>query len=164
MTKQFAIAARDHGETVLDQVHGRVALWRCLPDVASHGLEPEDHLRDLLLARAAAMSVDGLQHAPCAGELLTSKTRVGWNGAAMKGGQEPSDGFDAIEAFDAERDHGHERLAGRPAGAKRQVEALPVGQIVQDVRAVFGCLIARSGLQDGRAIGGEGCGRSRQND
>lgn len=107
------------------------------------------------------MSVDGLKHTPCAGELLTTKTRVGWNGAAMKGGQEPSDGFHAIEALYAEWDHGHERLSGRPASGKRQVEALPVGQIVQDVKAVFGCLIARSGLQDGRAIGGKGCERRR---
>lgn len=79
----------------------------------------------------------------------------------MKGGQEPSDGFHAIEAFDAEWDHGHERLSGGPASGKRQVEALPVDQIVQDVKAAFGCLIARSGPQDGRAIGGKGCGRRR---
>lgn len=76
MTKQLAIAARDHGEAVLDQVHGRVAFRRVLPVVATDGLEPEDHLRDLKLARAVTMSINGLQHAPRAGQLLTGEARV----------------------------------------------------------------------------------------
>lgn len=138
MTKQFAITACDHGEAVLDQVHRCVTFRRVLPIVAPDGLEPEDHLGDLPLARASAMPVDCLQHVPRAGQLLTRQTGVGRNGSAMKGGQKPSNGFHAIETFDAEWDHGYEGLAGRSVSGKREVQALPVFQIVQEVKAVFG--------------------------
>lgn len=165
MTKQFAIAARDHGEAILNQIHRRVAFRRVLPVVPPHGLEPEDHLGDLALARASAVSVNCLQHAPCAGQLLTRQTRVGRNGAAMKRGQKPGDGFHAIEALDAERDHSHELLAGRSVSGKRQVQALPVFQIVQDVEAVFGRLVpGPARLRERLAIPSEGYWRRRQYD
>lgn len=163
MTKQFAIAARDHGEAILDQVRGRVAFRRGLPVVAPDGLEPEDHFGDLPLACAGAVPVDRLQHAPSADQLLTREARVGRNGAAVQGGQKPADGFHAVEALDSERDHGHEWLACRSVSGKRQVQALPVAQVVQDVKAVFGGVIQRSaGPQEGRAIRSNGGRRQRQ--
>lgn len=157
MTKQFAIAARDHGEAVLDQVHGRVAFRRVLPVVAADGLDSEDHLGNLQLACAVTMSVNGLQHAPRAGQLLTGETRVGWNGAAMEGREKSRDRLHAIEALDTKRDHGHEWRAGRSVSGKRQVQTLPIAQIVQDVGTVFGWLIAYvSRLREGRPIRSDG--------
>ena len=108
--KQLAIAACDHGETLLDEVHGRVTFGRGLPIVAPDGLEPEDHRGDFPLARAGAMPVDSLEHAPRTSQLLACEARVGRNRSPMKGGQKPSDRFHAIEALDSERDHGDEAL------------------------------------------------------
>lgn len=165
MTKQFAITARDHGEAVLDQVHGRVAFRRDFPIVAPHGPEPEDRLGDFKMVRAVAMSVDRLQHTPRAGQLLTREARVWRNGAAVEGGEKTRDRLHAVEALDAKWDHGDERLAGRSVSGKRQVQALPVAQIVQDVKVVFGRLVRRlSRLQEGRAIRSDGRGCRRQDD
>lgn len=137
MTKQFAIAARDHFEAILDQASRHVAFRRRLPVVTTDGLELEDYLGDLKLACTSTMSVDRLQHAPCAGQLLTGEARVGWNTAAMKGRHKARDSFHAIEALNAERNDGHERLPGRMVGGECQVEALPIAQIVQQVKGVF---------------------------
>lgn len=138
MAKKLAIAACDHREPLFDEVHGRVAFGRGLPIVAPDGFEPEDHRGDLTLARAGAVPVDGLEHAPRTRQLLTCEARVGWNRTAMKGGQKPGDGLHSIEALDPERDHGGKRLADRTVSGKRQVETLPVAQLMQYVKAVLG--------------------------
>lgn len=138
MTQQFAVAARDQSEAGLEQAHGGEPLRRRLPVIALHGSEPEDRLGDLLLARAVTMSVDGLQHAPRASQLLSGKAGVRWNHAAVEGGQQPRDGLDAIKAVGAERNHRHKWLAGRSVGGKHQVQAFSVSQIMKDVKVVFG--------------------------
>lgn len=138
MAKELAIAACDHGEPLLDEVHGRVSFGRGLPIVAPDGLEPEDHRGDFALARAGAMTVDSLEHAPRAGQLLTREARVGRHHAAMKGSQKPGDGFHAVEALDPERDRGDEGLVDRSVSGKRQMEALPVAEVMQEVKAVLG--------------------------
>lgn len=138
MAKELAIAACDHGEPLLDEVHGRVAFGRGLPIVAPDGLEPEDHRGDFALARAGAVPVDSLEHAPRPRQLLTREARVGRNCATMKGGQKPCDRFHAIEALEPERDHGDEGLVDRSVRGKRQMEALPVAEVMQEVKAVLG--------------------------
>lgn len=165
MTKQFAVAAGDQAEAGLDQVRGGVALRRRLPVGAPHGLEPEERPGDFSLARAVTMSVDGLQHAPRASQLLSRETRVGWNGAAMERGQKPGDGLDAIEALDAERNHGRKWPASVSVGGKHQVQTLPVSQIMQDVKVVFGTTnFRRFGDRERTPVSSKGRRRRRQYD
>lgn len=162
MTQQFAIASRDHREAVSDKIHRREALRRILPVVAPDGFESEDHLGDLLLACANAMPIHCLQHTPCAGQLLTRKARVGRNGAAMKGGQQPREGFHSIKPVHPERNHRHERFAGRCASGHRQVHALPVAEFMQEVKSVLGILVGKPGWQRERRTIREGRRRGRQ--
>ncbi|MBP2277028.1 hypothetical protein H4W01_002409 [Sphingomonas sp. PL20] len=157
MTKQFAIAARDHGAGIREEVGHDVAGGGGLPFVTGEFADAQDHLGDLLLGCSGAMSIDRLQHAPRAGQLLTREARIGWNGAAVKGGEQPSDGFHAIEPLHAKRDHRYERRLCRSVSGKRQVQALAVSQFMQDMRAVFGRY-----LSEGRAIRSDGCWRRRQ--
>ena len=138
MTKQFAIAARDHGAGIREKVCHDVAGGGGLPFVTGELADAQNDLGDFLLCRSGAIPVNCLQHAPRAGQLLAREPCVGRNGAAVKGGKQPSDGFHAIEPLHAERDHRYDRLLGRPVVEKRQVQALAVSQFMQDMRAVFG--------------------------
>lgn len=62
MTKQFAIAARDHGAGIADQRLNCVAGGSRLPFVAVERVGAENDLRDLLARGPGAMAVEGLQH------------------------------------------------------------------------------------------------------
>ena len=138
MTKQVAIATRDHGAGIPEEACDDVAGGSGLPFITGEFADAEDDLGDLLLGRSGAISIDCLQHAPRAGQLLTREARVGWNGAAVKRGKQPSNGFHTIEPLHAEWDHRYESLLGRSVAGKRQMQALAVSQIMQDMRAVFG--------------------------
>lgn len=163
MTKQFAIAARDHGAGIPEEARDGVAGGSGLPFVTGEFADAEDDLGDLLLGRSGAISVNCLQHAPRAGQLLTREARVGWNGAAVKGGQQPSNGFHAVEPLHAKWDHRYERLLGRSVAGKRQVQSLAVSQIVQEVKAVFGRQVRRPcRWREERAIRSDGRRRRRQ--
>lgn len=118
MTKQFAIAARDHGAGAREEAGDRVTGGSGLPLVTVEFANAQDHLGNLLLGGSGAIAIDGLQHAPRAGELLAREARIGRNGAAVKGGKQPSDGFHAIEPVHAERDDGDDWLLGRSVAGK----------------------------------------------
>jgi len=138
MTKQLAIAAGDHGAGTAQQAHDGVARRRGLPFVAGEAAGVEDDLGDLLLGRASAVAIGGLQHAagPC--QLLRRQAGVRRHVAAMQRGEEPGDGFEAIEALKAERHDGRKRPTRRCVGRKDKVEALAVGQVAQMVKPVIG--------------------------
>ena len=73
----------------------------------------EEHLCDLLLRRAGAVTVEGLQHAaqPC--PPLAGQASVRWNGAAMQRRKEAMNRFEPVEAVEVER---HDRRECRQIG------------------------------------------------
>lgn len=85
MTQQSAIAAGDHGEAALDQIHGCEATRRGLPGFVGEIVPAEQHLGDFAVTGAAGMAVYGLQHAACAPNLLPGQSRVGRHGPSMEG-------------------------------------------------------------------------------
>lgn len=85
MTQQSAIAAVDHGEAALDEIHGREATRRGLPGFVGEIAPAEQHLGDFAVTGAVGMAVDGLQHAARAPKLLPGQSRVGWHGPSMDG-------------------------------------------------------------------------------
>lgn len=137
MTKQLAIATGDHGAGAAQQAHDGVAGRRGLPFVAGEPAGVEDDLGDFLLGRAIAVAIGGLQHAASPGQLLRRQARIAGHVTAMQGGEEPGDGFEAIEALKAERHDGRKRPTRRCVGRKDEVEALAVGQVAQMVKPVL---------------------------
>lgn len=126
MTKQLAISPRDHGPCALEQAHDRVAFGRRLPLVAGQLARLEYDLGDFLLGRASSATVEGLQHAPCACPLLIRESGIGRRFAAMKGGEQPQDRLDTIEAIGSERDQCRERHVRRCAGGQNEMDVLAV--------------------------------------
>lgn len=161
MTKQLAIAAGDHGAGATQQAHDGVACRRGLPFVAAEAAAVEDDLGDLLLRRAIAMAIGGLQHAAGPGQLLRRQAGVRRHVAAMQRGEEPGDGFEAIEALKAERHDGRKRPTRRCVGRKDEVEALAVGQVAQMVKPIIGTDQIRAVQQREHVAGGTE-GRRRQ--
>ena len=87
MPKQFAIATCDHGVGIADQCLYCMANGRCLPFAAVERADSENDLCDLASGRAGAMTVEGLQHPAQPRPLLAGQPCVGWNCAAMQGGE-----------------------------------------------------------------------------
>lgn len=165
MTKQLAIAAGDHGAGTAQQAHDGVAGRRGLPFVAAETAGVEDDLGDLLLGRASAVAIGGLQHAagPC--QLLRRQARIARNLATVQRGEEPGDGFEAIEAVEAERHDGRKRPTRRGVGWKDEVEALAVGQVAQMVKPVLRSDEIRAVQQREQVAGGtEGRRREGEDD
>ena len=80
---------------------------RRLPVIPIETLLVEDDVRDFLLCRASAMSVERAEHSALAGPLLGRQTRVGRDGAPVQGRKEAVNRFYPIEAVDAERYGGY---------------------------------------------------------
>lgn len=129
MTKQFAIAARDHGASVTDQRFHSVAGGRRLPFVAIQRANAEDDLCDLLARSASAMAVEGLQHPAQPRPLLAGQARIGWNRAALQGGEKAVDRFETIQPVHAER---HDRGGGRDA-VVNELKMLTVAKIERHI-------------------------------
>ena len=103
MTKQLAIAARDHDAGIADQrLHG-MARGRRLPFAAVERAEPENDLRDFLAGGAGAIAVEGLQHPSQPRPLLAGQACVRRDRAAMQGGEKTMDRFEPIQPVHAER-------------------------------------------------------------
>ncbi|MET3354271.1 UNVERIFIED_ORG: hypothetical protein ABID33_002182 [Xanthobacter viscosus] len=165
MTKQLAIAAGDHGAGTAQQAHDGVARRRGLPFVAGEPAGVEDDLGDLLLGRTIMVAIGGLQHAAGARQLLRRQAGVRRHLATMQGGEEPANGFEAIEAVGAERHDGRKRPTRRGVGRKDEVEALAVGQVAQMVKPVIGADKIRAGQQREHVAGGtEGWRREGEDD
>ncbi len=129
MTKQLAVAARDHGAGIADQrLHGMTRRRR-LPFAAVERAKVKNDLRDLLAGGAGAMAIEGLQHSPQSSPLLAGQARVGWNRATMQGGEKAMDRFEPIQPVHAER---NDRGDGRDA-IMDQLKMLTVAEVDQDI-------------------------------
>lgn len=154
MTKQRAIPTDDHCAGISKQGFGGVAGGRCLPLVATKRADPKYDLRNLLLGRAGAMTVEGLQHPAQPRTLLPCQSGVGRYGAAMEGCEQAGDRFQPVEAFQAERDEGAETFGGCRGGMNQRY-ALAVSEIENQVG------LAADGDADGgvdRRLGVSACG------
>lgn len=106
MTKEFAVAARDHGPGIAQERFDAMPIRGSLPFVAGQAADIEENLSDFLLGRTSSGAVEGPEHSAMAVALLTCQARVGRNGTAMQGREETLNGFDPVEALDSERDDG----------------------------------------------------------
>lgn len=116
MTKQAAVATRDHGAGVAEQRLDRMAGRRCLPLIPMQMAGAKEDLCDVLLARAVAIAVESAQHALHPRPLLGGYARVGWNGPTMDSGQQAIDGFEPVETVAVERDDGCNRVGADGQG------------------------------------------------
>lgn len=83
VTQQLSVSAGDHGAGVAQQRLQAMAGERGLPRIPVEMADPEEDLRDLLLSRSGAMSVDRLQHLAQPRALLPRQARVGRDGSVM---------------------------------------------------------------------------------
>lgn len=119
MTKQCPIASRDHGAGVPEQRFDRVTRGGCLPVVALERFQAEYDLRDFLLGRAVAMSVERLQHSSQSRALLFRQPRIGGNGSAVEGREQAIDGLKPVEPLDTEgNESGNRHIGGQCARAR----------------------------------------------
>ncbi len=129
MTKQLAVAARDHGAGIADQrLHG-MARGRRLPFTAVERAKVENDLRDLLAGGAGAIAVEGLQHPSQSRPLLAGQARVRRNRAAMQGGEKTMDRFEPVQPVHVER---HDR-GGRRNAVVDELKMLAVAEIERHI-------------------------------
>lgn len=137
MTKEFAVAASDHGAGVAQERFDAMPIRGSLPLVAGKATDIEENLSDFLLRRASSLSVEGPEHSAISVALLTCQARVGRNGAAMQGREEPLNGFDSVEALNAERDGGDPRRRVR-RGVIDDLDMLAVSEVQTERCTVVG--------------------------
>lgn len=131
MTKQLAVAARDHGPGITDQrLHG-VAGGRCLPFIAVECADTKNDLRDRLARGPGAMAVEGLQHPAQTRPLLAGQARIGWDLAAMQGGEKTLDCFEPIQPIQAERDD----RRGWCDAIVDELDVVPIAEIEKNIGA-----------------------------
>ena len=114
-----------------------MALRRRLPFVAGEGYEGKEDPGDLPLTGTGTTPVDRPQHSLAPQQLLARHSRVMRDGSSMERCEQPQDSFRAIEALDAERNHGRQMSVDFPILGKNEVKALPVRQIALNVTAVL---------------------------
>lgn len=137
MAKEFAVAARDHAPGVTQERLDAMPIRRSLPLVAGKTTDLEENFSNFLLRRASPGAVEGPEHSAMAVALLTCQARVGRNGAAVQGRKETLNGFDPVEALDAERDGGDPRLGVR-RGVIDDLDMLAVSEIETERCTVVG--------------------------
>ena len=157
MTKQRAIPTHHHRAGISKQGFGGVAGGRCLPVVATESADPKYDLRNFLLGRARAMTVEGLQHPAQPSTLLPCQSGVGRYGAAMEGGEQAGDRLEPVEAFQAERDEGAKRFGGSCLGRMNKRYALTVSEI-ENQMGLAADIDAYGGVD--RRLGISACGRN----
>lgn len=131
MTKQCAIASRDHGAGIPEQGFDGVARGGCLPVVALKRADAEYDLGNLLLRCAVAMTVKGLQHSSQTRALLPRQALVRRNGPAVEGREQAIDGLKPIEPLDAEGNEGGGGRIGGQCARAHQLDALAVTEIME---------------------------------
>lgn len=119
MPQQRAIAARNHSEAVLDEIHGCVAECRGFPWIGGDAIFSEQYVGDFAVGRAIGAAVDGLQHVPCTPSALRRQARIWRDRASQQRSEEPCDSLKAIVRVGIERNKGREPL---PGGRARQAE------------------------------------------
>ena len=130
MTKQRAIASRDHGAGIPEQGFDGMAGGGCLPVVPLERVNTKYSLRDFLLGGAGTMTVECLQHSAGSRPLLASHARVLGNGASMEGREQAANSFKPVEPLDAEGHERAERNVGRCAGGANKLKMLAAAEIV----------------------------------
>lgn len=128
MTKELAVAARDHGPGIAQERFDAMPICGSLPLVAVKTADIEENLSDFLLGRASSGAVESPKHSAMAVALLTCQACVGRNGTAMQGREETLDGFDSVEALDSERDDG-DPGRGMRGGVIDDLDMLAVSEI-----------------------------------
>ena len=162
MAQENAITAGDHGEGILDKVHGRVAQRRGLPGIGCNAGHAVNDVCDLAVGRAVHAPVDGLQHVAGTPALLLGQAGIGRDSTAKQGFEQTLDGFEPVEAVEIERDQRGKGLAASNACQPQEMENLLISGFVQEMDALF---VGAGGgfLNDGEeiAIGGKygRCGR-----
>lgn len=140
MPQESAIAAGNHGEAVLDEIHRCISERRRLPGLGGDPVFAEEDLGDFAVACAVSASVDSLQHIAQTTPALRRQARVAWNGSAEQSSHEARDGVKAVGSIDIERDEGSERLVRYGVGQKKQIGGLAAAQCVADEDSTFGSL------------------------
>ena len=129
--EQAQVSAQNQRASLAQERLDGVAGRRVLPTGAIEAVGLEQDLRDILLGRAVAKTIDGAQHALCAGALLRRYPCVGRNGAAMDRGEEAVQRFEPAESIEPERDDG-----GGGRGDRRQhLQPFAIAEIEQRVNA-----------------------------
>lgn len=163
MAQQHAIAPGDHGEGVLDKIHGCVAQRRGLPGIGRNAGHAVNDASDLAIARPVHAPVNRLQHVAGTPALLAGQAGVRRHGATEQGFEQTLDGFEPVEAVEIERDQRGKGFAAGNACQPQEMENLPISGIVQEMDALF---VGAGGgfLNDGEeiAIGGKYGRRGRQ--
>lgn len=136
MTKQFAIAAGNHGAGIPEKTHDGVPRRCRLPFITGKLSGAEDHPGNLLLGRAGARAVRSLDHPPGPRHLLAGQTRVGWNSAAVERCEKTGNRLHAVEAIEAERDQRRELLIAGDTGRPDDMNALAIAEVMQVMGAV----------------------------
>ena len=135
MTKQFSIAARDQGAGIPEQGLDRMAARGGLPFITAEDAGAEDNLRDFLLGRSVAISIDGAQHAAMSRPLLSGQARIERGDAIMERSEQPADRFKPVKPFEAKRNNCGDGPARTIA---YELKALAVPEIVQEIICVVG--------------------------
>ncbi len=137
MTKQFAIAAGNHGAGTPEQAHDGVPCRCGLPFVTGELSGTENRLCDLLLGRPHSIAISGPQHAPGAFQLLARQTRVRRHGATVERCQKSGNCLQAIEAVEPEWDQRCERPVASGIGGQDDMNALAIAEVMQVMRAIL---------------------------
>ena len=137
MAQENAIAPGDHGEGILDKVHGRVAQRRGLPGIGCNAGHAVNDARDLAVGRAVHAPVDRLQHVAGTPALLLGQAGIGRDSTAKQGFEQTLDGFEPVEAVEIERDQRGKGFAVGNACQPQEMENLPISGIVQEMDALF---------------------------
>ena len=135
MTKQLAVAARDHGTGIPEQGFDRVANRGVLPLIAAQASDMKNDLSDILLRCAVSCPVEGLQHPARSCPLLPSQAGIRGNGSTMQRRQKAMDGLEAVEAFDAERHQSNQR-PGVPC-EPQNLQSLPIPDVASEMVAML---------------------------
>lgn len=150
MTKQHAIATRDHGAGIPEQRFDRVAGGGRLPVVTIECAGTKHDLRDLLLGGAIAIAVEALQHPTQSRALLKRQSRVRWNGPRVERREKAADRFKPVESLDAEWHERAERGASGSDTGANDLDALSVAEVIEEKGIAAG--VRRKGRFDGRIV------------
>lgn len=137
MTKQFAIAAGNHGAGTSEKAHDGVPCRCGLPFVTGELSAAENHLGDLLLGRSVSFAISGPQHAPGTFQLLACQTRVRRHGTAVQRCEKTGNRLYAVETVEPEWDQRGELFIVGDIGRPDDMNAPAIAKVMQVMRAIL---------------------------
>ncbi len=137
MTKQFAIAAGNHGAGIPEQAHDGVPCRRGLPFVAGELSGVENRFCDLLLGRPLMRAIGGPQHPLGPFQLLARQTRVRRHDATVERCQKSGNCLQAVETVEPERYQRRELFTVGDVGRPDEMNTLAIAKVVQVMRAIL---------------------------